>query len=85
MKHRMISWTVRSLAAGLLLAFAAGLLWSLIPMVGKTLPNHVEEVLGISFAWSALLVSFLLGLICVSAFVLTALIQTLEYEQQLDR
>jgi ABC-type Mn2+/Zn2+ transport system permease subunit len=62
----------------MVVASILGLIWSIIPILGSTLPHHLEEGAGIPFRWAALLVSVLLGLMIVFAFALIGLVQSVE-------
>ena len=70
MKRKLSTWAIGAVGFALLCSFILGLVWSLLPVAGDTLPHHFEAWSGISFAWSALLVSSLLGLLCASSIVL---------------
>ncbi|MDF7809275.1 hypothetical protein P4E94_17655 [Pontiellaceae bacterium B12219] len=69
------------LAVTLVFSSILGLVWSLVPIFGKTLPHHLEAGAGISFRMAALLVSVLLGLMMVMAMALIGLVQTAEAGQ----
>ncbi|MDF7822854.1 hypothetical protein P4B35_02415 [Pontiellaceae bacterium B12227] len=84
MKRKIAIWSIGTFAFALLGIFVLGLIWSIFPMVGNTLPHHLAARTGVSFGWSALLISSLLGLSLVGSIVLFAFIQTLERDGQLD-
>lgn len=74
-KQKLYFGMTITMAITLLSAFLVGLIWSVVPMAGTTLPHHVEVWSHTSFSISALLVSFLLAMLCVSALVLFAAAQ----------
>ena len=78
MKQKIILSMMTALALATLGSFLAGLLWSVVPMAGNTLPHHLADWAGVPFYGSALLVSGILGLLCVAAIVFFALLQPLE-------
>lgn len=52
-------------AFAMLITFISGLVWSVYPLGGATLPRWVEAQTDISFTISALLISVLLGIVIV--------------------
>lgn len=78
MKLMMLKTGLTIAAAAALGLFAAGLLWSLVPVGGHTLPHWIEARAGMSFRLSALLASSVLALMCVSSIALSYVRQLLE-------
>ena len=74
MKHILIHMSLSLAAKGTLVLFICGLLWSLVPLGGITLPHWLGTMIGLSFIRSALLVSILLGIMCVGSMVLSHVI-----------
>lgn len=62
----------------LLTLCVAGLIWSLVPFGGNTLPHRVEHLLDLSFNGAALVVSFLIGMLGVGALGVATLFQAFE-------
>ncbi|WP_372845423.1 hypothetical protein [Pontiella sp.] len=67
MKSILLKWSIRSVAWTFLGLFVLGVGWSVYPLDGDTLPHRVEEGTGMSFGWSALLTSAVLGMLGVGA------------------
>ena len=84
MKSKMSTYMAIAIAALFGLAFLSGVAWSLVPIAGDTLPHLLEEWTGISFKWSALLVSSVLGFVCVGAIVSGALVHAVVEDTELD-
>lgn len=77
MKNQLIK-SILTLAGSLaLFLFIGGLFWSLQPLGERTLPQWVGASTGLPFNWAALLVSFILSLMCTGAIVLFAAIERL--------
>ncbi|VGO12898.1 hypothetical protein PDESU_01452 [Pontiella desulfatans] len=81
MKPRILEGGLRISGTLVFLAFLAGVLWSVVPFGGNTLPHWIEAALGVSFNWSALLASSVLGMMGVGAIGLFAAIQLLDGEK----
>lgn len=77
MKSRMLKTGLTIAAAAALGLFAAGLLWSLVPVGGHTLPHWIEATAGMSFHLAAGVVSIALSFTCVSAIALFYVLQLL--------
>lgn len=71
-------------AAVLGAAFIGGLVWSLIPFGGDTLPHLMAGWTGVSFGWSALLVSSLLGLACVGFIAMGGVIYAMTTDSEIE-
>lgn len=84
MKHKTGVFGAALFATAFLAVFVVGTLWSLFPFGGATLPHWVELWSGVSFQWSALLVSSLLGLVCVVSISLFAFTHALTTEAELE-
>jgi hypothetical protein len=73
MKNLFIKSGVSFSTAVLLSMFFGGVLWTIVPLGGITMPHWIETAIGIPFTWSAMLASILLGLICVCSIGISLL------------
>jgi hypothetical protein len=78
MKRKIFNMTLRTVSLSMFLAFLFGIAWSLFPLFGTTLPHHIEKLSGSPFKWSALLVSAVLGILCMGSIGLSAVIMELK-------
>ncbi|MDF7798885.1 hypothetical protein P4C99_05395 [Pontiellaceae bacterium B1224] len=76
--HKLIKQGNVLLALLFIFMFILGFIWSIVPIFGNTLPQHLEVSAGIPFHWAALLISFSLGVLIVAAMALIGLVQTSE-------
>jgi hypothetical protein len=76
--HKLVKQGSVVLASALVFMSMLGLVWSIIPILGNTLPHHLEAGAGIPFQLAAFLVSIALGLLVVAAMALFGLVQTAE-------
>lgn len=67
MKLLLLKLVLNGMATVALLLSLLGLVWSMVPLWGETLPHRVEQSTGLSFHWSALLVSSVVGIMGVGA------------------
>ncbi|QBG48843.1 hypothetical protein EGM51_16090 [Verrucomicrobia bacterium S94] len=83
-KKKLFLFSVAAVMSFFGLIFLAGIIWSVVPIFGNTLPHHLAEWSGVSFKWSALLVSALLGVVCVGCITASAVIHALATDTELD-
>jgi hypothetical protein len=79
-KSDLLKWFIRAVAWGFLGLFFIGVSWSVFPLGGDTLPHRIEEGSGMSFGWSALLISAVLGMLGVGAMGLYTVYHMIESE-----
>ncbi|MDF7800043.1 hypothetical protein P4C99_11260 [Pontiellaceae bacterium B1224] len=82
MKKLFIQTSVYSITSISMALFMGGMVWSLVPIGGATMPHWLESISGISFNGAALLISLLLGIACVTSFALPYIFQPLETATQ---
>ncbi|MDZ8118808.1 hypothetical protein [Pontiella agarivorans] len=81
LRQRSLLYGISTLTVLLALLFLGGLIWSMVPMFGKTLPHHLAEYAGVSFKWSALLISSLLGVVYVGWIAASAVVHAIVTEK----
>ncbi len=82
---RLVLMVLTSVLAGALgAAFITGLVWTLVPIGGSTLPHVVEGLTGVAFGWAALLISSLLAIAAVGCIAVSALLQVIAADRPQD-
>jgi len=82
MKKQWIKYSLLAAGTLTLSLFIGGLVWSLLPVGGSTLPHWVASSIGSSFKGSALLTSVVLGILFVCSISLFSSVESVAFENQ---